>query len=203
MGQLRLELTDDAASADELAGAPPRRRRRRRPDRASRPAPTTARSNRVVSPRSSPPCRPWRAPRTGSGSFRARSSSAASRDWRLPGPLPRATYYVIATLRVADRAGTSCGPPGLRRRRGRGDPPRFAVRCRDQAELVCFEDFPSWAEQTEAAMHTVAHQLARLCGRAGRRQRERGDGPDHRRGAAAGIFDGSLRSAVERGESYP
>jgi Rad3-related DNA helicase len=29
-----------------------------------------------------------------------------------------------------------------------------------QAELVCFSDFPSWAEQSEGAMATMAHQLA-------------------------------------------
>lgn len=29
-----------------------------------------------------------------------------------------------------------------------------------QARLVCFSDFPSWAEHTEAAMRSVAHQLA-------------------------------------------
>lgn len=40
-----------------------------------------------------------------------------------------------------------------------------------QARLVCFSDFPSWAEHTEAAMRTVAHQLvgyAREATRAGR-----------------------------------
>jgi len=31
---------------------------------------------------------------------------------------------------------------------------------RKQAELVCFSDFPSWAEQADGAMRTIAHQLA-------------------------------------------
>ena len=31
---------------------------------------------------------------------------------------------------------------------------------RRQARLVCFSDFPSWSEHTEAAMRSVAHQLA-------------------------------------------
>ena len=30
---------------------------------------------------------------------------------------------------------------------------------KNQAELVCLADFPSWAEQSDGAMRTVAHQL--------------------------------------------
>ncbi len=69
------------------------------------------------------------------------------------------TYYVSATLRVAGRwdfirtrLGLGSGVATL----DLGTP--FDMR--SQAELVCFSDFPSWAEQSEGAMRTVAHQLA-------------------------------------------
>ncbi|MGW3207160.1 DEAD/DEAH box helicase [Streptomyces sp. NPDC001135] len=81
---------------------------------------------------------------------------ADARWRRFLGSFPR-TYYVSATLRVAgswDFVMSRLGLTGL------------ATLCVDtpfdlrrQAELVCFSDFPSWAEQQEGAMRTVAHQL--------------------------------------------
>jgi ATP-dependent DNA helicase RecQ len=69
------------------------------------------------------------------------------------------TYYVSATLRVSgewtflrDRLGINPAVPTLVL-----DTP-FDMA--NQAELVCFSDFPSWAEQSDGAMRTVAHQLA-------------------------------------------
>ncbi|WP_186382385.1 DEAD/DEAH box helicase [Amycolatopsis rhizosphaerae] len=69
------------------------------------------------------------------------------------------TYYVSATLRVSgswqftgSRLGLSSGVKTLYL------PTPFDYA--RQAELVCFSDFPSWAEQAEGAMRTVAHQLA-------------------------------------------
>lgn len=69
------------------------------------------------------------------------------------------TYYVSATLRVSgqwqfirDRLGLPTGVATLHL------PTPFDYE--RQAELVCFADFPSWAEQAEGAMRTVAHQLA-------------------------------------------
>ncbi|SEQ74884.1 DEAD/DEAH box helicase [Microlunatus flavus] len=69
------------------------------------------------------------------------------------------TYYVSATLRVAGRWDF------IRTRLGLGG--GIATLALDtpfdmgqQARLVCFSDFPSWAEQSEGAMRTVAHQLA-------------------------------------------
>ena len=69
------------------------------------------------------------------------------------------TYYVSATLRVAGEWTF------IRQRLGLGsavdqialDTP-FTLGT--QAELVCLSDFPSWAEQSEGATRTVAHQLA-------------------------------------------
>jgi Rad3-related DNA helicase/DNA polymerase III epsilon subunit-like protein len=68
------------------------------------------------------------------------------------------TYYVSATLRVAaqwtfirTRLGLGSTVPTLHL------PTPFDMK--NQAELVCLADFPSWAEQSDGAMRTVAHQL--------------------------------------------
>ncbi|MFJ6995379.1 DEAD/DEAH box helicase [Streptomyces sp. NPDC003090] len=68
-------------------------------------------------------------------------------------------HYVSATLRVAgewdfirSRLGLSEDLPTL------ALPSPFDLRT--QAEVVCFSDFPSWAEQEEGALRTVAHQAA-------------------------------------------
>jgi Rad3-related DNA helicase/DNA polymerase III epsilon subunit-like protein len=68
------------------------------------------------------------------------------------------TYYVSATLRVAakwtfirTRLGLRSTIPTLHL------PTPFDMK--NQAELVCLADFPSWAEQSDGAMRTVAHQL--------------------------------------------
>ena len=69
------------------------------------------------------------------------------------------TYYVSATLRVSGRwdfIRTRLGLPPTIETLDLGTPFDMA----GQAKLVCFSDFPSWAEQTEGAMRTVAHQLA-------------------------------------------
>src|SRR5262249_29481971 len=69
-------------------------------------------------------------------------------------------YYVSATLRVAD------GWDFVRRRLDLAAQDVDAIAldypfdAATQAELVCFEDFPSWAEQEEAAIRSVAHHLA-------------------------------------------
>jgi len=69
------------------------------------------------------------------------------------------TYYVSATLRVAGEWTF------IRQRLGLGPAVEQVAlntpfKLKDQAELVCLSDFPSWAEQSEGAMRTVAHQLA-------------------------------------------
>lgn len=68
------------------------------------------------------------------------------------------TYYVSATLRVAaqwtfirTRLGLRSTVPTLHL------PTPFDMK--NQAELVCLADFPSWTEQSDGAMRTVAHQL--------------------------------------------
>ena len=83
----------------------------------------------------------------------------ADPTWRLFLTAFTRTYYMSATLRVAgewtflrDRLGIDPGVPTL----VLGTPFDLA----NQAELVCFSDFPSWAEQSDGAMRTAAHQLA-------------------------------------------
>jgi RecQ family ATP-dependent DNA helicase len=68
-------------------------------------------------------------------------------------------FYVSATLQVAGRWSY------IRHRLGLGTevdahtlPGPFDLAA--QARLVCFTDFPSWAEQADGAVRTVAHQLA-------------------------------------------
>ncbi|MGQ4420123.1 helicase C-terminal domain-containing protein, partial [Streptomyces sp. SAS_269] len=68
-------------------------------------------------------------------------------------------HYVSATLRVAgewdfvrSRLGLPQDLPAL------ALPSPFDLH--GQAEVVCFSDFPSWAEQEEGALRTVAHQVA-------------------------------------------
>ncbi len=113
-------------------------------------------------------------------------------------------YYVSATLRVAD------GWDFIRRRLDFPAEEVEAIALSSpfdagrQAQLVCFADFPSWAEHAEAAMHTVAHQLA---GYASELVDEEGHNGamalTTSRAAAAGIFDSLARLRVVRGESYP
>ncbi|SEH03927.1 ATP-dependent DNA helicase RecQ [Nonomuraea solani] len=102
--------------------------------------------------------------RAGLRSYRFRVASSpielASDDlWRRFLATFARTYYVSATLRVAgqwhfirDRLGLPADIATLHL----PTPFDYARQC----ELVCFSDFPSWAEQTEGAMRTVAHQLA-------------------------------------------
>ena len=125
-------------------------------------------------------------------------------DWRAFKTRFARVYYVSATLRVADRWDF------IRRRL---DSPEGEVKAiglespfdaAKQATLVCFEDFPSWAEHGEAAMHTVAHQIA---GYASELVDENGRNGamvlTTSRASAAGIFDWLARLRVERGQGYP
>ncbi|MBC2907896.1 DEAD/DEAH box helicase [Streptomyces cupreus] len=102
-------------------------------------------------------------PLAGLRHYRFRMSSSpvelpGDAQWRrFLGSFPR-TYYVSATLRVAGAWDFVMGRLGL------AGLPTMCVETpfdlRRQAELVCFSDFPSWAEQQEGAMRTAAHQLA-------------------------------------------
>jgi ATP-dependent DNA helicase RecQ len=101
--------------------------------------------------------------RTGLRGYRFRIATSpielpADPTWRLFLTAFTRTYYVSATLRVSggwtflrDRLGIDPAVPTLAL-----DTP-FDLA--NQAELVCFSDFPSWAEQSDGAMRTAAHQL--------------------------------------------
>jgi RecQ family ATP-dependent DNA helicase len=103
--------------------------------------------------------------RAGLRSYRFRIASApielpADLTWQQFLATFARTFYVSATLRVAgewtflrDRLGLHARVATL----ALNSPFDIA----NQAELVCFADFPSWAEQADGAMRTVAHQLSR------------------------------------------
>ena len=113
-------------------------------------------------------------------------------------------FYVSATLRVADRWDF------IRRRLDFAEDEVAAIALESpfdaatQAELVCFDDFPSWSEHAEAAMHTVAHQLA---GYASEIVDENGHNGamvlTTSRSSSSGIFDWLARLRVQRSETYP
>ncbi|MGX2994019.1 DEAD/DEAH box helicase [Streptomyces sp. JNUCC 64] len=68
-------------------------------------------------------------------------------------------HYVSATLRVADRWDFMRSRLGLPEHLpALSLPSPFDVR--NQARVVCFSDFPSWAEEEEGALRTAAHQIA-------------------------------------------
>ncbi len=99
------------------------------------------------------------------------------------------TYYVSATLRIAgqwtflrDRLGIDSSVATLVL-----DTP-FDLA--NQAELVCFSDFPSWAEQSDGAMRTVAHQLAGYAGEM--IQPMLGAGVDQQPGDCGGFGGGAM-----------
>ncbi|MFE1320899.1 DEAD/DEAH box helicase [Kitasatospora phosalacinea] len=152
-------------------------------------------------------------PRPGLRSYRFRIAASPidlprDPEWlRFLRLLPRA-HYVSATLRVSGswdfirtRLGLSPALPAIAL-----DSPFDLAR---QVELVCFSDFPSWAEQEEGAMRTVAHQLA---GYARESVRPRGDGSGHDGGAmvlttarktAAGISEFLEQELRSRGLTAP
>ncbi|WP_431897999.1 DEAD/DEAH box helicase [Nonomuraea sp. bgisy101] len=79
-------------------------------------------------------------------------------DWRRFLGAFRRTYYISATLRVEGSWAFLRSRLGLvEATRTLHLPSPFDLE--DQMELVCLEDFPSWAEQAEGAIRTVAHQL--------------------------------------------
>ncbi len=102
--------------------------------------------------------------RAGLRSYRFRLASApielpAHALWQQFLDMFTRTYYVSATLRVAGEwtfLRTRLGLPDMVATLALDTP--FDLP--NQAELVCFSDFPSWAEQSDGAMRTLAHQLA-------------------------------------------
>ena len=166
--------------------------------------PTIERSNRVVFAEELDEFRPGRF-----RFYRFRIVSApielgSEDDWQAFKKRFTRAYYVSATLRVAHRWDF------IRRRLDFPDSEVAAIAldspfdAASQAELVCFEDFPSWSEHNEAAMRTVAHQLngygAELIDQSGR------NGAmvlTTSRASAAGIFDWLARRRVEQGQTQP
>ncbi|QMU68456.1 DEAD/DEAH box helicase [Streptacidiphilus sp. P02-A3a] len=138
-------------------------------------------------------------PRPGLRSYRFRIAASPidlpeDPEWlRFLQLLPR-VHYVSATLRVSgtwDFIRTRLGLPATMPVLALDSPFDLAA----QAELVCFSDFPSWAEQEEGAMRTVAHQLA---GYAAETVRPRADGNGHDGGAM--VLTTARRTAAGVGE---
>jgi RecQ family ATP-dependent DNA helicase len=165
---------------------------------------TLERSNRVVFAEELDEFQPGRA-----RSYRFRLVSSPielgrENVWRTFKTCFARAYYVSATLRVADRWDF------IRRRLDFAEDEVAAIAldspfdASTQAELICFDDFPSWSEHAEAAMHTVAHQLA---GYASEVVDENGHNGamvlTTSRASSAGIFDWLARLRVQRGETYP
>ena len=187
-----------------------RERRRRSSDSDQEPARddqspiALERSNRVVFAEELDEFRPGRARWY---RFRIVSSPielSREDDWQAFKTRFARAYYVSATLRVAERWDF------IRRRLDftEGEVDAIALKspfdARTQAELVCFDDFPAWSEHAEAAVRTVAYQIAGYAsavvdweGRNGAMVLTTS------RASAAGIFDWLARMRVEQGETYP
>jgi RecQ family ATP-dependent DNA helicase len=129
-------------------------------------------------------------------------------EWRgFLATFPR-SYYVSATLRVAEAWDF------IRERLALNESiellalPSPFDPC-SQAELICFEDFPSWAEHGEAAMRTIAYQLSGYAQEVIRREEVSGAWENGAlvlttsRAAAAGVFDWLARLRVRSGQTYP
>ncbi len=114
---------------------------------------------------------------------------------------PRA-YYISATLRVA-------GSFDFMRRRLALSPSHVEAitlptpfSYAEQARLVVFDDFPSWSEQTEAAVRSVAHQVTSYA-RAAIRGAENGVMVlTTSKSAVAGIVDRIVRNRARDGGEY-
>ncbi|MFF2375170.1 DEAD/DEAH box helicase [Streptomyces xiamenensis] len=152
-------------------------------------------------------------PEPGLRSYRFRVSSSpidlpADTEWqRFLSSFSR-VHYVSATLRVRgewgfirERLGLPPSMPEL------ALPSPFNLS--RQAELVCFSDFPSWAEQEDGAMRTVAHQLTGYAQEM-TRPRECGNGYDGgaivlttARATAAGIGEYLERDLRKSGSAAP
>ncbi|WP_436778201.1 DEAD/DEAH box helicase [Yinghuangia sp. YIM S09857] len=130
------------------------------PEQVAAKAPRPQRSNRVVYATEVDVTGLARSPRR-YGFTVATSPIELARDdsWQLALSSFARTVYVSATLRVSGDWRY------IRARLGLGEdvtshalPGVFDLR--RQARLVCFTDFPSWGEQADGAMRTLAHQLA-------------------------------------------
>lgn len=115
----------------------------------------------------------------------------------------RHVYYVSATLRVAGRWDF------IRHRlaldEGGVDAKELAspFDAATQARLVCFDDFPSWSEHTEAAIRTVAHQVSGYAQEVTRGNQNGAIVLTTSKAVAAGIAAATIRLRAGRGEDYP
>lgn len=111
-------------------------------------------------------------------------------------------FFVSATLRVSGQWTYICERLGLDANKvGTHDlPTPFDVA--RQAKLVCFTDFPSWAEQESVALESIAQQVHGFLREVSRDQRNGAMVLTTSRRAAAGIGDRLLRKRAELDEPY-
>lgn len=77
------------------------------------------------------------------------------------------TYYLSATLKVDGSFGFIRERLALPEDRVREIELDSPFDLKNQARLIAFTDFPSWAEQEDSAIRSVAHQVGRYLGEAG------------------------------------
>ncbi len=114
----------------------------------------------------------------------------------------RGTYYVSATLRVAGRWDF------IRERLALSEETVDAIKLESpfdaasQARVVCFDDFPSWSEQAEAAIRTVAYQVSGYAREITQGNRNGAMVLTTSKAAAAGIAEAAIQLRARRGEPY-
>lgn len=116
------------------------------------------------------------------------------------------SFYISATLRVADQRRDDWA---YIRERLALTPDRVDAHslpspfdAAKQARLVCFNDFPSWAEQSDMAIRTVAHQLGGYAREMVRKDENGAMVLTTSREAAARIADHLLQSRSRQGGEY-
>ncbi len=114
----------------------------------------------------------------------------------------RRAYYVSATLRVA---GTW---DFIRERLALSEETVDAIKLESpfdaasQARVVCFDDFPSWSEQAEAAIRTVAYQVSGYAREMAQGNRNGTMVLTTSKAAAAGIAEAAIELRARRGGPY-
>jgi Rad3-related DNA helicase/DNA polymerase III epsilon subunit-like protein len=111
-------------------------------------------------------------------------------------------YYISATLRVDASFDFIRGRLDLPAARVREITLPTPFRLEEQARLVAFTDFPSWAEQESAAIRSVAQQVGRLLDEVADGNRNGAMVLTTSRNAANLIYERLIEVRSERGNEY-
>jgi RecQ family ATP-dependent DNA helicase len=115
----------------------------------------------------------------------------------------RRVYYVSATLRVAGKWDFIRERLALPAESVNAIPLSSPFDAAAQARLVCFEDFPSWSEQSEAAIRTVAHQVSKYAQVLAQENRNGAMVLTTSKAAAAGIAEATIQLRTKMGGAFP